>query len=138
MTIDVQRSPGMPEGRHACDDLAAEIEAVYRARPDIRFGVTLSLDLVRPKSVCVVYIRTLYKNRRHASAVMDHVVRAADRYDVTLDLDARAIREDGPRVAGLSQSALVAFYERRGFRAISTARGSTHMRRLAPSLRSRR
>lgn len=138
MTIDVERDLRMPEGRHACDALGTHMEDYYRRHPGIRYDVTLSLRLLRPRSASVVYLRTFHKRRGNGSAVMDEVVRAADLYDVTLDLDARAIREDGPRVAGLDQAALVAFYERRGFQVVSTRDGSAIMRRLAPSLRRRR
>jgi len=135
MTIDVERDPGMPEGRHACDALGTHLEDYYRRCPDIRYDVTLLLRLCRPKSASVVYLRTLHKRRGRGSVVMDEVVRAADLYDVTLDLEARAVREDGPRVQGLGQDALVAFYGRRGFRAVSERDGSVIMRRLAPSVR---
>lgn len=136
MTIDVERDPRMPEGRHACDAFGTHLEDYYRRHPEIRYDVTLSIRLARPRSASVVYLRTLHKRRGRGSKVMDEVVRAADLYDVTLDLDARAIREDGPRVPGLGQDALVAFYRRRGFRIVSERRGSVIMRRLAPSIRS--
>jgi len=135
MTIDVERDPGMPEGRHACDALGTHMEDFYRRRPDIRYDVTLLLRLCRPRSASVVYLRTLHKRRGNGSMVMDEVVRAADLYDVTLDLEARAVREDGPRVRGLGQDELVAFYDRRGFRIVSQRVGSVIMRRLAPSVR---
>ncbi len=138
MTIDVRRAPEMPEGRHPCDLLASDMEAFYRRRPDIRYDVTLSLSLARPRAVTIDYLRTLHKRRGHGSTVMDEIVRAADIHDVTLDLDARAVREDGPRVAGLDQTALVAFYERRGFRVVERRDGSAIMRRVAPSLWRRR
>jgi GNAT superfamily N-acetyltransferase len=137
VTIDVERDLRMPEGRHACDALGTHMEDYYRRRPDIRYDVTLSLKLSRPRSASVVYLRTLHKRRGHGSTVMDELVRAADLYDVTLDLDARAVREDGPRVPGLGQADLVAFYRRRGFRTVSEHDGSATMRRLAPSLRRR-
>lgn len=137
MTIDVERLSHMPEGRHPCDAFAAHMERFYRVRPAIRHNVTLSLRLARPRSVSVVYIRTLHRRRGHGSIVMDEMARAADMHDVTLDLDARAVRDEGTEGPGLNQSALVAFYERRGFRIVSEGGGSATMRRLAPSLRRR-
>lgn len=131
MTIDVQRALDMPDRRCPCDDVASDIERFYRVRPDIRHNVTLSIELVRPRSVGVVYIRTLNKGRGHAGSVMDAITRSADAHGVILDLDARAIRETEPGESGLPQYALVDFYRRRGFRVVSRGNGSASMRRLA-------
>lgn len=135
MTIDVQRAFRMPEGRYPADEVGADLERFYRLRPDIRYNVTLSLEIARPRSVSVVFIRTLNRGRGHASVVMDEIVRSADHRDVTLDLDARALERGDSDAAPLGQRALVDFYHRRGFRAVSSSEGSVAMRRLAPSLR---
>ena len=137
MTIDILRSEKMPIGRHPCDDLATDMEALYKERSDLRYDITLSLHLARPRSVSLVYIRTLHKRRGKASEVLNALTQSADRHGITLDLDARAIPENGARLPGLNQSNLERFYSRRGFQIIQRRDGSAIMRRLAPTFRNK-
>ena len=125
MTIDVQRDD-MP-GRHPCDLLAAEMEAFYRTRSDIRFDVALSIRLIRPRAVTIQFVRTLNKGRQNGSAVLDMMVRLADAHGVTLDLTAIVVPETRPAEQGLPQADLERFYARRGFVILDRSESGTRM-----------
>jgi hypothetical protein len=138
MTIDVQRRHDMPQGRHPADELAADMERLYRTTPSVRYGVALSLEVVRPRVLSLEFIRTVSRRRGLASRVLDQLALCADRRDVMLILDARAVPDRVPEGPPLSQHALEDFYARRGFRTVELHDGAARMRRLAPTQKRRR
>ena len=129
MTIEIGRLPLLDGTGHPCDRLADDMTRFYRIRPSIRNDVTLLLELVRPRAVVLVYLRTLNKGRGLASTTLDALIAAADAHEVSLGLEARASQETS---RCLNQAALESFYARRGFEVTGRKAGSASMRRLAP------
>lgn len=115
------------------DAVASAVEALFSARADLRFSVTLDIAVTHPRALEIVHLRSLNKGRGHAGCVLDHLVEEADTHGVTLRLRARAIPERGRH---LNQRQLEAFYERRGFRVTARGDGDADMRRLGVDVRS--
>lgn len=121
---------GTPSHRAAENALAAWLD-----EPELRTGTLVAVTPTSPTSLWISLLRAGETGRGHGGRALAILCAACDDEDVVLELRSGAI--GGPEArpfGGLDQSALDAFYQRRGFVATGSRGGQTTMaREPAPS-----